>query len=231
INDNNKAQRNMGLSTTPARGVGMSDCYYAIVHNAAPFVRDMELRYEVPTDALRGMREAVIQVVGGERFSVGEAGTINLKNMRPGETRWIGLPSPAAHGDAGHLYTVNFLELSGGVVVNGFAMGARLGSLEAVIRDKLQRIRSVFARIAAGWQVSAAREIVERSHRHIGEDRYDTGDFLRFLREHIHGVERAFVELLREHGGGDAFGIRTALGGLVSAIEQGNAAAVAVSAS
>jgi hypothetical protein len=231
INDNNKAQRNMGLSTTPARGVGMSDCYYAIVHNAAPFARDMELRYEVPRDILSRLREAAIQVVGGEKFVVGEAGTVHLKNMGPGEYRWIGLHFPAAHGDAGDLYTVNFLELSGGVVVNGFAMGARLGSLDAVIRDKLHRMRSVFGRVAAGWHVSAAREISERCHRHIDEDRYDSGDFLRFLREHIRGIERVFAELLREHGGGDAFGIGTAVRGLISAIEQGDPAAVAVSAS
>jgi len=46
INDNNKAQRNMGLSTTPARGVGASDCYFAIVRNAATFPRDVELHYD-----------------------------------------------------------------------------------------------------------------------------------------------------------------------------------------
>src|SRR5262249_29174585 len=45
INDNNKAQRNMGLSTTPARGVGGRVGSYVIAHNAATFVRDMALRY------------------------------------------------------------------------------------------------------------------------------------------------------------------------------------------
>src|SRR6185503_1618142 len=66
INDNNKAQRNMGLSTTPARGVGASDCYCAIVHNAATFVRDFELRYDAPRAVAAALKGAVIEVIGGK---------------------------------------------------------------------------------------------------------------------------------------------------------------------
>ena len=46
LDDNNKAQRNMGLSTTP-RGASRpaQTCICALVHNAATFRRDLELAY------------------------------------------------------------------------------------------------------------------------------------------------------------------------------------------
>ena len=139
----------MGLSTTPARGVGPSDCYFAIVRNAATFPRDLELRYDADAAVAKAFKGAAIEVVGGKETPLGRPGVIRLQGMQPGENRWIGLRFPAAKGKPGQVLAVNFHELVDGVPVNGFAIGARLGSIDQVVREKLQRHRSELTRLDA----------------------------------------------------------------------------------
>jgi hypothetical protein len=79
----------MGLTTTPARGVGLSDCYYGIVHNRATFPRDIELRIEVPNPA--AFANAMIDLVAGDRQAIRNGSVIRLPSVQPGESRWIGL--------------------------------------------------------------------------------------------------------------------------------------------
>ena len=62
IDDNNKAQRNMGLSTTPARGVGMSDDLFAWIHNPATFRRDLILRMHADPAIARRLAGARVQI-------------------------------------------------------------------------------------------------------------------------------------------------------------------------
>ena len=63
LDDNNKAQRNMGLSTTPARGVEAAEaCLCAIIHNGATFRRDMEIGYAL--DPVLVKRETAVTLDG-----------------------------------------------------------------------------------------------------------------------------------------------------------------------
>lgn len=89
INDNNKAQRNMGVYF----GADSAEItFYAIAHNAATFKRNMQLRYEAIRKALPALRNARIQVIGQRGVSNFKSGdTITLRDMEPGENRWIGL--------------------------------------------------------------------------------------------------------------------------------------------
>ncbi len=88
INDNNKAQRNMGVYSTGGSG---QVSFYAVIHNAATFPRDMVLELYVLPEIQGRLGEAYIEVIGGERFSLESGGTIRLPEMQPGENRWIGL--------------------------------------------------------------------------------------------------------------------------------------------
>ena len=162
INDNNKAQRNMGLSTTPARGVG----------RVRLLLRDRPQRGDVPCatsssatapDAavLKELKGAAIEVVGGKGTGLERSGVLRLAGMQPGENRWIGLRFPAAAGKAGQVLAVHFHELVDGVPVNGFAVGARLMPLEAVIHEKLQRHRSQLTRLAASGVAGAEKSADE----------------------------------------------------------------------
>jgi hypothetical protein len=221
----------MGLSTTPARGAGMSDCYYAIAHNAAPFPRDMELRYEVTPETLRAFHGAEIGVVGREAVPLRQQGVLNLPVMQPGDNRWIGLRFPASKGDSGQLLTVNIFEVSGGVVVNGFAMGARLGDIESVIAEKLRRARSVFARLHAVLSLDLAREFAELAHGHIDARRHEEREFLGYLTRAAPAIDGMLAQSVRRHDGGDVFAVLPAARNLLVGIGSGDVGAAAVALS
>ncbi len=227
INDNNKAQRNMGLSVTPARGVGLSDCLYGIVHNAAPYPRDFELRYEAEREAQSAFKSSVIEVIGGEDIPFQGSGVIHLASMQPGENRWVGLRFRGPAGMEGQVLTVNFLETVEGVVVNGFAVGAKLASMEEVIRERLSRHRSVFTRLAA-LGVEAAQESADAAGKVAREPKVAESDYIHFMHMQAGGIERVLSEVIRRDRVPDAFRVGPALQGLSTAISAGKADHIAM---
>jgi hypothetical protein len=225
INDNNKAQRNMGLSITPARGVGMSDCYFAIVRNAATFPRDLELKYVSEKRVAAAFEGAAIEIVGGKAAKFAGTGTIRLPAMAPGESRWVGLRFPAASGKAGRVLAVEFLELVEGIPVNGFAIGARLGPMRDVIVEKLERHRSEMTRLdAAGFD--RAEESAGRAADLLAGGRVSSAAYLDFVSSELPALTGG-MEFLGDAG--NAFGARSSLRSLSGAVKSEDSAAVAVS--
>ena len=160
LDDNNKAQRNMGLSTTPARGVEAAEtCICALVHNAATFRRDLELGYALD-DVLQRRVEAVsLDGLGLRRTRAKPEGRLVLEAMEPGENRWVGLSFVPPTGRPGQIARVDFFELVGGAAVSGFTLGTRLGSTKEALGDTLERHRSVFTRLVALGHAEAEVEI------------------------------------------------------------------------
>ncbi|HSS52382.1 MAG TPA: hypothetical protein VLX28_25850 [Thermoanaerobaculia bacterium] len=149
IFDNNKAQRNLSLSTTPARGIGGIDAY-GIIHNAATFPRNIMLSTQVSPDVLPRLGNPVIQVIGDttqQQFRPGD--TITIPNVQPGENRWVGLSFTTSAGKEGDTFPVEFQEIVGGTPVNGFTLEAQLASMNAVMLQDLEIHRSVLTRLAA----------------------------------------------------------------------------------
>ena len=228
INDNNKAQRNMGLSTTPARGVGMTDCYYAIVHNAAPFPRDMELGYTTAEEVVRAFQGAVIEFPGGEDQKFAARGTLRLAGMQPGENRWIGLRFPAAAGKEGQTLAVNFFETEKGVVVNGFATGARLASMAAVIRERLTLHQSTFARLAALYDARGAKESADAAAKLARQTDTPEAGYAAFVKDQLKAMQTVLGELIKARQPKDPFRLVSALEGFARAVAGGQADAIAV---
>ena len=162
VDDNNKAQRNMGLSTTPARGVGLclADSF-GIVHNAATFPRDIEIRYTVSPGLLKRSKKAVIEVPGQKQVPVRRTGTFRLAGVQPGENRWVGARLEAVKGKESETFAITFDEMVNGSAVNGFGLGIRLGTDRAAATHTLRRLLSVSTRLAAGWQVDSAERLAE----------------------------------------------------------------------
>lgn len=205
INDNNKAQRNMGLSKTPARGEGGSpgwSAFYAIAHNAATYTRDMELRYR----ATQGFREAHIRIVGERDIPLRPAGTVVLERMLPGENRWVGLAFEAPNGEVGTDSAVDFFEVVDDEPINGFSIVVRPSSMRDVLASNLDLHRAVFTRLAASFACDGDEEQAVAPLAMIrSESTYQDGysEFLRCVPE-IAG--RAMARLVPDRSE-DPFGI------------------------
>jgi hypothetical protein len=219
ILDNNKAQRNMGLSTTPARGEGLFDSIYAIAHNAATFRRDMVLHYRLPPEVYKRLRGARVTLPGQPAQTLQPEGRLVLKGMQPGENRWIGLTLRAPSGKVGETLPIWFDEMVGQVAVNGFGLGVRLGSDADAAHAVLELHRSVFTRLAAQFKLNGAEPEAVAAHKLLGKKELTTEIYARFAREHSKPTLAVVNAWLKLQKGTDPFGIGAAakaVGGLQS---------------
>jgi hypothetical protein len=220
LNDNNKAQRNMGLSTTPARGAGMSDAFYAIVHNAATYRRDMTIGIEASETAVRRLKGARIHPIGGRQVQLEPGATLVLRDMEPGENRWIGLSYVPPRGKPGEVIAVHFKETVDGRAINGFGLGARIGTDAQVVRAAVERHRSVLARLAGGFDFPDATEGAERAAALAAKRRLGPSEYHLWLRGELRSLEQRVRTFLKRHRGRDEFDIATALDALAGAVRR-----------
>jgi hypothetical protein len=225
INDNNKAQRNIGLSTTPARGVGLSETFYAIVHNAATFRRDFELAVRIPPEILKRLKQPRLEVVGGRPRPLKPETTIVLTDMEPGENRWVGLTFVPPRGRAGETVWADFAEVVDGTVVNGFGIGARLAPTPEVIRSTLELHRSVFTRIVAIHEDDAAEEEVFHVSSLL-KRRVSPRNYLEYLDNSLPTIQRSLVLLRKSHALGDPFRVAHARAELTRRAKRARSGAV-----
>lgn len=223
--DNNKAQRNLGLSTSPARGVGMGDAwFYAVAHNAATYRRDLVLRYQTTREALKRLGSARIWTSDGKRVPLRLDGEVVLKNMGPGENRWVGLVYRPREAAAGEEHLVNFVEVVDGTPVNGFAVAARFAPASAAVRRNLELHRSVFTRLASLRRTPEAKKEAATPVK-AGRGKLPSEKvYLERVRRSLRNAQ-ACVEAV---GDGDIFGLREAWSALSRAAQSGAAARVAV---
>jgi hypothetical protein len=194
--DNNKAQRNLGTSTTPARGVGFIVGYHGIVHNAATFPREIELKYSVDPAIRSRLSGAALEIVGQGSVPLDPAGgSLKFLGMQPGENRWVGVHLPAAAGRDGELLTVDFQEVAGGQALDGFSVGVLLATGDRLYRDAVERDRSVFTRLQVGFGAADARTEADDATALLARTNLDDGTYASFLAAHVGTMSRALSEL------------------------------------
>jgi hypothetical protein len=160
LDDNNKAQRNMGLSTTPARGVEASEtCICALVHNAATFRRDLEIAYALDPVLQKRVEAVNLDGLGLRRVRAKPTGRLVLKAMEPGENRFVGVGFVPPAGRAGEIARVDFFEMIGGAAVSGFSLGTQLGTAKDALVYTIERHRAVFTRLLALGHTDAEAEV------------------------------------------------------------------------
>jgi hypothetical protein len=160
LDDNNKAQRNMGLSTTPARGVEAAEtCMCAIVHNAATFRRDVTIRYALDPVLQKRVKTVALEALGVKRARARPTGQVVLQAMEPGENRWMAVAFVPPSGSAGQVARVDFFEMVEDAAVNGFSLGTRLGTAKDAVKHTIERHRAVFTRLAALGHAEAEAEV------------------------------------------------------------------------
>ena len=147
VDDNNKAQRNMGLSTIDARESAGEFVLWGIIHNAAMWRRDLELAFAGLFPRAQGRPSAALVQPGGEPTTIKDEDRIVPRRMEPTENRWIGVRIRGLTGRTGLIAAVEIDEMLGDAAINGFALGILLGSNRAVAAHALERVCSVGTRL------------------------------------------------------------------------------------
>lgn len=233
INDNNKAQRNMGVYTAPHTDQTDALTYYATIHNAATRTRDMVLRYTITEAVARRLKVSSIEVQGGGsnaatretnlRIEAPKNGaTITLKAMQPGENRWLGITMSTVGAPQGALLPVAIREMNGNSALNGILIGARDATLGASMKDALAFHAAVFRRMDALFKTPGAAEeakvAASLQRREPGTEVY-----IDFLRKAQAMLGRQIESLTYMAGAsGDAFGSEAAAKRLQEALDKGS---------
>lgn len=165
IADNNKAQRNLqvhaGMRFAPF-------WHYAVVHNAATFLRDVTLRYGTPAGLESHLAEAAIHIVDGRGKVAAQpfrsGGAVILPGMEPGENRWIGVTGILARSAEAEI-PIDFFEMAGATPVNGFSIAVQPSPAARVIASAVDLHRIAFARLAAAFKVAGAEAESEAARR------------------------------------------------------------------
>jgi hypothetical protein len=218
INDNNKAQRNMGIWVPPMTDQSDTLTYYAQIHNAATFPRDMVLRYDIAPVTARRLQVKGIEIIGTPaREGNGpqkqavvvpkSGGTITLSAMQPGENRWLGITLSVVAGKEGEILTANLTETGGNLRMNGIAVGVRPAPLATSISETLAFEAAVFARIAALFGSSDAKALAESS-RILRQEGAPNPAYLALVNDHLPRIDKETASLLKN---GDPFGVKPAL--------------------
>ena len=202
VNDNNKAQRNMGVGPTV---VGGFLTQFGLIHNAATIARDVTVQWTVLGDH-RTSDVDRLEVIGARARALPRRGELVLSAMAPGENRWLGLTFASAKDRSGSL--VVFEEVVDGVIVNGFAVRAAPSAPDDVARHLLRRTASVFARLGplhgdGSWLdvATKARSLVKG-----GAGASEHAVFVKEVRDRTTAVTAAIISQL----GSDPFGLRSA---------------------
>jgi hypothetical protein len=136
----------------PARESLGESVLWAIVHNAATWRRNLELRIRWPIPrAVQGRPSAVVVRPGAEPMPIRAEDRIMLPRMEPLENRWVGVRVRGLAGRRGLVAAIEFDEMVGDAAVNGFALGVQLAADRKVARHAWERLRSVETRLLSGW--------------------------------------------------------------------------------
>lgn len=217
VNDNNKAQRNLqvfGYGGMSSNGQRMS--MFALVHNAATFVRDMIIGIAADRASIAGLREATVRIIGGPRPAAAQVrtrGALTVPGMQPGENRWIELSfAPAATRRPS---SVDVVELVNGVPLNGYAFVAAPMPLADAIRATLLQHATVFRRLGDAFTVDGAAEQGARARREA--ERASPSAYLEFHRAESKSMAGMTRALVKRAGGRDPFDATRAADALVNA--------------
>jgi len=212
VNDNNKAQRNMGVGPTTMGGWFTR---YALIHNAATIRRDIVLTWSRLSGAKQGANDRVT-LVGGRPLPLRAAGKVVVPNLLPGEHRWVRLTLEAGK-DPKLDALVAFSEMVGTTAVNGFAVAAQLRSSKEVSIYLLERAASVYTRLQA-FGVREAGPLAKMA-RTLLKDATPDKRYLTFVRDCQKLHPEIVKQVSKRLGRGDPFGLGATLEELNAALK------------
>ena len=211
IADNNKAQRNLQDTIGTASGTEM----IAIIANSERVRRNIQLRVSVP----KGVRiPGTVEVIGGQRITIGNDGVLSVGTLAPGEYRFVRL-SVNSLADVDKPVPISIFEATN-PPANGFTVLVHRDSAEKVQRRTLVEFADVMLRLSELENIASAKKQSEIALKAAKEER--GGEYLAYLATSRSAIDQVVVEHLRLAKGPDAFGIAQAQKALWSAVAEKN---------
>ena len=219
INDNNKAQRNMGVGPTGPTGLVT---WFALVHNAATIRRDIVLEWVRTGRA--PVAEDRVQIIGQRAQGLKDSGQLVVRALKPGESRFVKVTLAGARGRQQQAL-VFFNEVVGNTILNGFGVGAETRPADEVTRYQIRRAHSVYTRAAAFGAREAAR--LARQARALLRRKVPEREYVAFVRT----CRELDPQIAKEIGGrlergGDPFGLGATQRAVLAALRAGDVPAI-----
>jgi len=227
--DNNKAQRN--LWTAPGAGGGGGGgaggwMAHAVIRNDQREAMQIPLVYRIPRDLFKRFEGATIGIAGGEMQPLRERGEIVVPTLRHGETRVLLVNLGRFKSEPGELLPIEFSEMIGGRVRNGFTIAATTWPLPRLIAWLMREHFAVMTRLA-GTDRAAAREATASEKLAAQRDDIDPKVYRDYLAGHAKAAAAIAARFVRANGGKDPFGLGPASTKLIAAARGNDAEALA----
>jgi hypothetical protein len=210
INDNNKAQRNMHLTTIPASGSSGSVTEWAIVHNPGFLKRDIPLRVGIEGTSRRYLRNVIVQAIGGHKpltLRAKDGSGFVLQDVQPGENRWVAVNVQPVGLPTGGTAFVSVDELAGTKAASGFAVGVRSASLREAMQSSLITQRVVLTRLESGF----APENIEPEDEYFKAAASSPSSFVDFVHGRLLPRLKNGLEKLGAPAADDPFNLKASL--------------------
>jgi len=216
IYDNNKAQRNMGVYTeSEGSDESSATTYYAVIHNAATYIRDLTLYVELSPGFEKLFKTPTFEFPGAdERKPEMRAGSITFTRMEPGENRWLGLTIPVSSRlrEAKGLVGVEFTEVEENLPINGFTIAVKPGSVKECIVDNIYLYAEILLRMGALFEWDVAKDEGEKAIRRLITIDVDEKGYVKYVGEHLEAMTRLSKQVVEKNSGQDPFEVLAALG-------------------
>jgi hypothetical protein len=230
FNDNNKAQRNMGLYEAPASGPmpvpGASSgasmgttTIYALVHNPTLEIADLHLTPVI--NPIATVKPTVSVIGSSTENKVDTKGNITLRGMKPGESRFLRIKYAVPKNQRGKHFSLTFNQVKNGIVVNAFTILQKYDSIEKVIGTNLKYDATVFGRVNALYMIDTAKLIRDNDSIGIGNNLSSTG-YVSHLKTNIPFM-RSVTHRLVSFKTTDPFQLTAALAAMQQQVNSKNA--------
>lgn len=209
IYDNNKGQRNLGVYTGEG-GEREASTFFAIVHNAATFTRDITLEMFPSKSLIALQKRPRIGFVSSEKeVNIAEGNMLVLRGMQPGENRWIAVeidPLPIGFKES---VSVEFVEYKDKLPIDGFTIQFVRGAQRQVLIENLSLHSANFARLAHLFRIKEAEEESKLAIKLL-ELKPDTAAYASFMKARQKKMNNIISSLLTAQRGSDPFGLQAA---------------------
>jgi hypothetical protein len=216
--DNNKAQRN--LWTAPGAGGGGGGgggwMAHAVIRNDQREAMQIPLAYRIPHDLFKRFEGATIGVAGGGMQPLRERGELTLPTLRPGETRVLLVNLGRFKSEPGELLPIEFSEMIGGRVRNGFTIAATTWPLPRLLAWLMREHFAVMTRLA-GSDRAAAQEAKDSEKLAASRDDINPKVYRGYLAGHAKAAAAVAARFVRANGGKDPFRLGPASTKLIGA--------------